>query len=77
MGSNDVFVVGAGLPRTGTNSMQKALQKLLDGKVYHMWEVVESLTRDIGFWNDLCKSPKSSEEWRPTGQCSKIEFEFR
>jgi len=63
-GSNDVFVIGAGLPRTGTNSMQKALQKLLDGKVYHMWEVVESLTRDIGFWNDLCKSPKSSEEWR-------------
>ena len=33
-------VVGAGLGRTGTNSLQLALQQLLDAPCYHMMEVV-------------------------------------
>merc|ERR1712223_1318980 len=61
---NQVFVVGAGLPRTGTNSMQKALEILLKGPVYHMWECIAGGTRDIGFWNKSCKSSNSAEEWR-------------
>jgi hypothetical protein len=32
-------VVGAGLPRTGTNSQQVALQQLLGGRCYHMHEI--------------------------------------
>jgi hypothetical protein len=32
-------VVGAGLGRTGTHSLQLALQQLLDGRCYHMVEV--------------------------------------
>jgi len=31
-------VVGAGLGRTGTNSLKLALEKLLDGPCYHMYE---------------------------------------
>jgi hypothetical protein len=32
-------VVGAGLPRTGTNSLQIALEGLLGGRCYHMREI--------------------------------------
>jgi hypothetical protein len=32
-------VVGAGLPRTGTNSLQIALEHLLGGRCYHMREI--------------------------------------
>jgi len=59
-----VFVVGAGLPRTGTNSTKVALEILLKGPVYHMYEVIFSGNRDIDFWNELCKNPKTSEEWQ-------------
>jgi hypothetical protein len=33
-------VVGAGLGRTGTHSLQLALQQLLGGPCYHMLEVI-------------------------------------
>jgi hypothetical protein len=34
-------VVGAGLPRTGTNSLKVALERLTGGRCYHMREVSE------------------------------------
>ncbi len=34
-------VVGAGLGRTGTNSLKVALERLLGGRCYHMWELIE------------------------------------
>jgi hypothetical protein len=34
-------VVGAGLGRTGTNSLQVALERLLGGRCYHMFELIE------------------------------------
>ena len=36
-------VVGAGLPRTGTMSLQQALERLLGGRCYHMTEVGKRL----------------------------------
>ena len=42
-------VVGAGLGRTGTNSLQLALQQLLDGRCYHMIEVF-GRPDDIPVW---------------------------
>jgi hypothetical protein len=36
-------IVGAGLPRTGTNSLKAALERLLGGPCYHMLEVFEHL----------------------------------
>lgn len=36
-----VRVVGAGLGRTGTNSLKVALERLLDGRCYHMYELIE------------------------------------
>jgi hypothetical protein len=34
-------VVGAGLGRTGTNSLKLALERLLGGRCYHMFEAIE------------------------------------
>jgi hypothetical protein len=36
-------VIGAGLPRTGTKSLQLGLQRLLGGRCYHMHEVFTNL----------------------------------
>ena len=43
-------VVGAGLGRTGTHSLQLALQQLLGGRCYHMIEVF-SRPDDIAVWH--------------------------
>jgi hypothetical protein len=36
-------VIGVGLPRTGTKSLQAALERLLGGRCYHMHEVFDNL----------------------------------
>lgn len=43
-------VVGAGLPRTGTNSLKLALELLLGGPCYHMLELFER-PRDVATWS--------------------------
>ncbi|HEY3673234.1 MAG TPA: sulfotransferase [Acidimicrobiia bacterium] len=43
-------VVGAGLGRTGTSSLQLALQQLLDGRCYHMGETF-GRPEDIPVWH--------------------------
>lgn len=48
---DDFVVIGAGLPRTGTNSLQVALEQLL-GPTYHMQTVLRSRgTAEVDFWN--------------------------
>ena len=42
-------IIGAGLPRTGTASLQVALELLLDAPCYHMLEVFERPT-DVAVW---------------------------
>jgi hypothetical protein len=42
-------VVGAGLGRTGTNSLKLALEQLLDGRCYHMFELA-ARDGDIPAW---------------------------
>ena len=43
-------VIGAGVGRTGTNSLQLALQQLLHGRCYHMHEVFPR-PDDIPVWH--------------------------
>ena len=45
-------VIGAGLGRTGTMSLKAALEQLLGGKCYHMYEVFEHLETDVPIWHD-------------------------
>jgi hypothetical protein len=42
-------VVGAGLGRTGTNSLKLALEQLLGGRCYHMFELI-SRDDDLPYW---------------------------
>ena len=48
-------VIGAGLPRTGTNSLRTALNFLLDGAVYHMFQVAFGEKVDANFWEKALK----------------------
>jgi len=43
-------VVGAGLGRTGTESLKHALERLLGGPCYHMFEIVAGRRDDIPVW---------------------------
>ena len=47
-------VVGAGLPRTGTASLKLALERLLDGPCYHMFEVFAQ-PGHIPVWHDAVR----------------------
>lgn len=62
--SSDLVVIGAGLMRTGTNSLQLALQQLLDGNCYHMKEVLKNPVSDCKFWIRATEQAPSEQEWR-------------
>lgn len=42
-------IIGAGLPRTGTDSLRRALEYLLGGRCYHMREI-DGHPFDLGGW---------------------------
>lgn len=50
MSGEGLRVVGAGLGRTGTNSLKTALEQLLGGRCYHMAEVLER-PDDVPVWH--------------------------
>jgi len=53
-------VVGAGLGRTGTNSLKLALEALLGGRCYHMLEAIER--------------PQDTEVWRAALRGEQVEW---
>lgn len=48
-------VVGAGLGRTGTNSLKLALERLLGGPCYHMFEVFEHIDDHVPTWDAVAR----------------------
>jgi hypothetical protein len=66
-------LVGAGLPRTGTKSLQTALERLLGGRCYHMHEVFghldhvpvwrEALRGRLPDWDDFLASYVATVDW--------------
>jgi len=66
-------VVGAGLGRTGTHSLQLALQQLLDGRCYHMIEVFgrpddipvwhRAVNGEMPDWNDFLSDFTATVDW--------------
>jgi 8-oxo-dGTP pyrophosphatase MutT (NUDIX family) len=66
-------VVGAGLPRTGTNSLKAALERLLGGPCYHMLEVFEhldhapmwrrALAGDATGWQEAIQGYVAAVDW--------------
>lgn len=57
-------VVGAGLGRTGTNSLKVALERLLGGRVHHMFEVFQDAGRQVPLWQAAADGAPY-EEWAP------------
>jgi hypothetical protein len=55
-------VIGAGLPRTGTKSLQAALERLLGGRCYHMHELVEHLDH-VPTWRAALRG--ETVDWQP------------
>jgi hypothetical protein len=66
-------VVGAGLPRTGTNSLRLALTRLLGGECYHMFTVkadppqartwVRALDGDLSGAHELLSGCSAAVDW--------------
>jgi hypothetical protein len=50
-------VVGAGLGRTGTLSLKKALERLLDGPCYHMSEVIQH-PEHVALWRSAAQGDR-------------------
>ena len=57
-------VIGAGLPRTGTNSLQIALSHLLKGPIHHMHVVHHTGDEDAAFWIKAADGKVTTEDWR-------------
>jgi hypothetical protein len=53
-------VVGAGLGRTGTTSLKKALEQLTGGPCYHMFEVLEH-PESVARWHSVVRG--ESDDW--------------
>jgi hypothetical protein len=56
----ELRVVGAGLGRTGTASLKKALEHLTQGRCYHMFEVFEQ-PESVARWHDVVQG--TSRDW--------------
>jgi len=56
----ELRVVGAGLGRTGTASLKKALEQLTEGRCYHMFEVFEQPDSVAG-WHRVARG--ESDDW--------------
>ena len=50
-------LIGAGLGRTGTNSLKLAIEQLLDGPCYHMSELF-GRDDDIAVWHAAARASR-------------------
>ena len=58
------IVIGAGLPRTGTSSLRKALSYVLNGPVHHMRNVLEGSKEENDFWNKAMEGKVGTKDWQ-------------
>ena len=56
-------VIGAGFGRTGTSSLQSALQELLGGKCYHMKDIMTNPVQ-LRIWHDFAVGKTASPDWK-------------
>ena len=71
-------VIGAGLPRTGTNSLQIALSHLLKGPIHHMHVVHHTGDQDAAFWIKAADGKVTTQDWKafmiPQGYRGAVDF---
>lgn len=56
-------VIGGGLPRTGTTSLHVALGQLLEGKCYHMKDVMMGGPEEARFWLKAAEGKVAKADW--------------
>jgi hypothetical protein len=66
-------VVGAGLPRTGTNSLKTALESLLGGTCYHMAEVFQR-PEDVDVWRAAARGEGLDWTAFPSGCVAAVDW---
>src|SRR5881409_1359905 len=60
-GTEELTVIGAGMPRTGTTSTKAALERLGFGPCYHMFEII--------------KNPDHVDRWLPAATGQPLDWE--
>jgi hypothetical protein len=66
-------VVGAGLGRTGTNSLKVALERLLGGRCYHMHELIER-PGDTEYWERAAAGELVNWDWLRRDFVATVDF---
>ncbi len=66
-------VVGAGLGRTGTNSLKVALERLLGGRCYHMLELIER-PDDSEYWERAAAGELVRWDWLRREYAATVDF---
>ena len=67
-------VVGAGVGRTGTNSLKLALEQLLGGKCHHMFEVISDPTVQVPLWTNAIEGGEVDWSSMPPGFVSLVDW---
>jgi hypothetical protein len=65
--AQEVFVIGTGLPRTGTLSTAKALSTLLNcdpDQIYHGMNISKNTPDQLAFWPRAYNGEVTDEDWR-------------
>ncbi len=73
MSDGGLRVIGAGLGRTGTNSLKLALEQLLGGRCYHMSEVVER-PGDVPVWHAAIRGDRPDWSAFPAGYEAAVDW---
>lgn len=74
MSANQLKVIGAGLGRTGTESLKKALELLGFGACYHMFELTMKRPEHLPEWEKLARGEKPDYERLFGGYQSTTDF---
>lgn len=68
-----IKIIGAGLPRTGTNTLRESLQKLGYEKTYHMKELLVH-PEDLHYWKTLCTTGTTNWKALYNGYEATVDF---
>jgi hypothetical protein len=66
-------VVGAGLGRTGTKSLKKALEQLTGGPCYHMFEVFEH-PESVAMWHSVVRGGSDDLDALMSGYTASVDW---
>ena len=69
----ELKIVGAGLGRTGTDSLRAALEQLTGGRCYHMFEVIEN-PETVSLWHAVGRGESDDFETLMRGYSASVDW---